>query len=53
MVILGIFVWLERRELEAAWDDVRRGLWMAMVQKKLEATIHDYLGRRGSRRWSA
>ncbi len=109
VVILGIFVWLERRELEAAWGDVRKGLWMAMVraglfrmtegedtknwrphvlvlsgapsrrwhlidlatsithsrglitvssvlpagsrdaaqQEKLEATIHDYLGRRG------
>ncbi len=34
-VILGIFVWLERRELQAAWGDVRRGLWMAMVRAGL------------------
>ncbi len=109
VVIIAIFVWLERRELEAAWGDVRKGLWMAMVraglfrmtqgedtknwrphvlvlsgapsrrwhlidlataithsrglitvssilpegsrdasqQEKIEATIHDYLGRRG------
>lgn len=35
VVILAIFVWLERRELEAAWGDVRRGLWMAMVRAGL------------------
>jgi hypothetical protein len=35
LVILAIFVWLERRELEAAWGDVRRGLWMAMVRAGL------------------
>ena len=35
VVILGIFIWLERRELEAAWGDVRKGLWMAMVRAGL------------------
>jgi solute carrier family 12 sodium/potassium/chloride transporter 2 len=35
LVILAVFVWLERRELEAAWGDVRRGIWMAMVRAGL------------------
>ncbi|MGK7312777.1 MAG: Na-K-Cl cotransporter, partial [Candidatus Longimicrobiales bacterium M2_2A_002] len=35
VVILAIFAWLERRELEAAWGDVRKGLWMAMVRAGL------------------
>ncbi|MEN8375671.1 MAG: Na-K-Cl cotransporter [Gemmatimonadota bacterium] len=30
--ILGIYVWLERRELEAAWGDVRHGVWLALVR---------------------
>jgi solute carrier family 12 sodium/potassium/chloride transporter 2 len=35
LVILGVFIWLERRELEAAWGDVRQGVWMAMVRAGL------------------
>ena len=35
LVILGVFLWLERRELEAAWGDLRRGIWMAMVRAGL------------------
>jgi amino acid transporter len=30
--ILGIYVWLEGRELEAAWGDVRHGVWLALVR---------------------
>ncbi|MGK7369603.1 MAG: amino acid permease, partial [Candidatus Halalkalibacterium sp. M3_1C_030] len=30
-----IFVWLQRRELEAAWGDVRRGIWMAITRAGL------------------
>ena len=32
VVIVGIYVWLERRELRAAWGDVRRGMSMALVR---------------------
>ncbi len=32
VIIVGIFTWLERREMEAAWGDVRRGIWMAMIR---------------------
>jgi amino acid transporter/nucleotide-binding universal stress UspA family protein len=35
LVILGVFIWLERRELRAAWGDVRQGIWMAMVRAGL------------------
>ena len=34
-VILGVYVWLERRELSAAWGDVRHGIWMAMLRTGL------------------
>jgi hypothetical protein len=34
-VILGIYLWLERRGLEAAWGDVRRGLWLAAIRSGL------------------
>ena len=27
--------WLERRELESAWGDVRRGIWMALTRAGL------------------
>ncbi|MCL7979340.1 MAG: amino acid permease, partial [marine benthic group bacterium] len=36
MVIVGwIYLWLERREVQAAWGDVRRGLWMALTRAGL------------------
>ncbi|WP_138430831.1 amino acid permease [Fodinibius saliphilus] len=33
--VLVIFIWLERRELESAWGDVRRGIWMALTRAGL------------------
>jgi amino acid transporter len=35
LIILTVFIWLERRELEAAWGDVRRGVWMVMIRSGL------------------
>jgi amino acid transporter len=35
IVVAGIFVWLERREMTAAWGDVRRGVWMAVTRAGL------------------
>jgi len=35
VLVVGIFVWLERRGLEAAWGDVRRGVWMALTRAGL------------------
>ena len=47
LIILGVFVWLERRELEAAWGDVRQGLWMAMVR----AGLFRMVGGEDSKNW--
>jgi len=35
VVVISIFLWLERREMTAAWGDVRRGVWMAMTRAGL------------------
>ena len=32
LVVIGIYVWLQRREMQRAWGDVRRGVWMALVR---------------------
>lgn len=33
--VILIFIWLERRELQSAWGDVRRGIWMAITRMGL------------------
>ena len=33
IIVLGIYIWLQRRELETTWGDVRRGMWMALISK--------------------
>lgn len=33
VIVLGIYIWLQRRELESTWGDVRRGMWMALISK--------------------
>lgn len=38
--VAAIFVWLERRGLEAAWGDVRRGVWMALTRAGLLQLRH-------------
>lgn len=35
VIVLGIYLWLERRELQGAWGDVRNGLWMTLVRTGL------------------
>jgi hypothetical protein len=35
IVVLGIYIWLERRELRSAWGDVRRGMWLAITRAGL------------------
>lgn len=40
--VAAIFIWLERRELESAWGDVRRGIWMAITRAglmRLDSTV--------------
>ena len=31
LIVLGIYFWLQRRELQTTWGDVRRGMWMALI----------------------
>jgi len=40
VVVLGIYIWLERRELKSAWGDVRRGIWMALTRAGLLRLRH-------------
>ncbi|USR93132.1 Na-K-Cl cotransporter [Phormidium yuhuli AB48] len=32
VLVLGVYLWLERRELQTAWGDVRRGLWVELAR---------------------
>ena len=32
VIVLAIYIWLQRREMQRAWGDVRRGVWMALVR---------------------
>ncbi|MDB9313273.1 amino acid permease [Spirulina sp. CS-785/01] len=32
IIVLGIYSWLQQRELIATWGDVRRGIWMALLR---------------------
>ena len=31
IIVTGIFIWLQQRELRTTWGDVRRGMWMALI----------------------
>ncbi|WP_319419274.1 amino acid permease [Pleurocapsa sp. FMAR1] len=33
IIVLGIYLWLQRRELQTTWGDVRRGMWMALISQ--------------------
>ncbi|NET51068.1 MAG: Na-K-Cl cotransporter, partial [Merismopedia sp. SIO2A8] len=32
VIVLIIFIWLQRRELRVTWGDARRGIWMALMR---------------------
>ena len=34
-LVLTVFLWLERRGMQATWGDVRRGLWMTLTRAGL------------------
>ena len=31
IIVSGIYIWLQQRELRTTWGDVRRGIWMALI----------------------
>ncbi|MBT8400758.1 MAG: Na-K-Cl cotransporter [Rhodothermia bacterium] len=35
VVVISIYVWLERKELRSEWGDVRRGIWMTLARAGL------------------
>ncbi|MEN8145964.1 MAG: Na-K-Cl cotransporter, partial [Gemmatimonadota bacterium] len=35
VIVGGIYIWLERRELQTTWGDIRRGMWMAITRAGL------------------
>ncbi|MBD2655252.1 Na-K-Cl cotransporter [Synechocystis sp. FACHB-383] len=35
VVVLGVYLWLERQELACTWGDVRQGMWMTLVRSGL------------------
>lgn len=32
IIVLGIYLWLQQREMTSAWGDVRRGVWLALLR---------------------
>ena len=32
LIVLAIYLWLQQRELNTTWGDVRRGMWMALLR---------------------
>ncbi|MBW4650722.1 MAG: amino acid permease [Kastovskya adunca ATA6-11-RM4] len=32
VIILGIYFWLQQRELRATWGDTRRGMWLTLIR---------------------
>lgn len=35
VIVLGIYIWLERREIRTTWGDVRQGIWLSLVRAGL------------------
>ncbi|MGD1928807.1 MAG: amino acid permease [Leptolyngbyaceae cyanobacterium] len=35
VIVLSIYLWLERSEIEGTWGDVRQGVWMSLIRTGL------------------
>ncbi|MDB9525719.1 amino acid permease [Oscillatoria sp. CS-180] len=35
LIVLGIYLWLERREIEGTWGDIRQGIWLSLIRTGL------------------
>ncbi|MEM9138037.1 MAG: amino acid permease, partial [Cyanobacteria bacterium P01_F01_bin.42] len=35
VIVIGIYLWLERQELESTWGDARRGFWLTLIRMAL------------------
>jgi solute carrier family 12 sodium/potassium/chloride transporter 2 len=41
LVVLGVYLWLERQELRTTWGDVRQGIWLSLVRTGLFNITHN------------
>jgi amino acid transporter len=41
IIVLAIYIWIERRELSTTWGDVRRGVWMMLLRTSLFQLGHN------------
>ncbi|MEO0459081.1 MAG: amino acid permease [Cyanobacteria bacterium P01_A01_bin.114] len=32
LVVLGVYLWLERQEIQTTWGDVRQGIWLSLLR---------------------
>jgi hypothetical protein len=35
LIVLGVYIWLERQEIRTTWGDVRQGIWLSLVRTGL------------------
>ncbi len=40
LIVLAIYIWLQRRELETTWGDARQGIWMALLREGIFQISH-------------
>lgn len=40
IIVLGIYFWLQERELRTTWGDARRGIWMALLRAGIFQISH-------------
>ena len=40
IVVLAIYLWLQRQELQTTWGDARRGIWMALLREGIFQIDH-------------
>ena len=40
LIVLAIYFWLQQRQLQTTWGDVRRGIWMALISMSIFQIEH-------------
>lgn len=40
IVVLGVYFWIQQKELRVTWGDVRRGVWMTLLRTAILQTDH-------------
>lgn len=42
VIVIAIYLWVRQRELQVAWGDVRRGIWMTLLRTAILQTDHTH-----------